>query len=528
MLRREYHVHLKSLAYHGCAFTMDYGELDAVIEIGVDTMESGLEPTALVVVEDVANEKVHIAVTRTDQMDNVDASQLLIIVICEDIAGLTGEANEVFFTDIQSIKSDYEVTAYAPLSYLSPAFPALDICEPIFDLEYCQYQNGIINITEAYDNAFGVGTCFEGNLYGSDTEAAIPMSCNADKKYFIPNTNDTLWLQIKTDAAGAGQAIEIYLEDIQGQFSEKVSTAPLDTNYQKTGIAINDLLQNTTLDSINYLYFEKTNGATDFQIYVDNIHINQFWNVWWQGDKFTYEGAILNNTEACAGAYSFHGIGSGNGYEEHSISDYNLSKNLSFYDEICFNIKADKPDKTIIFSFAGQQYPEWYKPVNLSDYAPNETLTNTYQKVCIPLDSLKADCEHIRCALGNVDELNFYSNDAEPFNFYIDDIRVIRGDIEDCTECFSTSTTNYLSDQIPLSVFPNPTSDHINIEITHHHNIQIQIIDLQGQIIHTSHIHSSDTTKNLSYSTTHLKAGMYIVHITDHNGQSSNSKFIKM
>jgi len=527
MLRREYHVHLKSLAYHGCAFTMDYGELDAVIEIGVDTTDSGLEPAALVVVEDAANEKVHIAVTRTDQMDDIDASQLLIIVICEDIAGLTGEENKVFFTDIQSIKSDYEVTAYDDVIYESPPFPAPDICEQIFDLEYCPYQNGIINSVEAYNNTSGLGTCFEGRLYGSDA-AALPLSCDDERKYFTSGTNDTLWFQIKTDAAGVGEVIEVYLEDIQGESSNKISTEILSTNYQQTGIPINDLLQNIPLDSIEKIYFSKTNGTGDFHIYVDEIYVNQLWNIWWRGDRFSYEAATPNDTETCTGTYSFQLMSSGMGFETHSVGNYDFPTNLSFYDEICFNAKADEPDKMLTFSFTPFQFPEWYKPVNINDYIPNGNLTNTYQKICIPLDSLKADCEHIRCELGYVDQLTFYTNDIEPFNFYLDDIRVIRGNAEDCTECFRTSTTSHLSDKIPLSVFPNPTSDHVNIEIFHPNNIHIQIIDLQGQIIHSTHIHSSDTTKNLSYSTTHLQTGMYIVHVTDHNGQSSNSKFIKM
>lgn len=528
MLRHEYHLYLKnSNDYHGCAFTMDYSELDAVIEIGVDTIGSDLEPTALVVIEDTANKKIHVAATRTNQMD-ASSEKLLIIVICEDIAGLTGEQKKVFFADIESIKSDYKVTKYDTVSYISPPFPPQDICEPIFDLEYCQYQNGIINTTDPRDDR---GTCFEGRLYGSDA-AGLPMSCNADKKHFTSDTNNTLWFYIKTDAVGFGQAIDIYLVDTEGNESNKVSTGMLGTNYQKIGISIDSLLQYAPLGDIEYIYFRKTNSSTlDFRIYVDYIYTDPSGVAWWSGDKYTYGKGTLNDTEVCTGSYSFQGIHSGIGYGGPILSMLPDYYNLSLYDEICFNVKADKPGKTLKFAFAEPFYL-WYKEVYIDDYIQNNSLTTEYKKVCIPLDSLKADCAEINCKLGYVNALIFYSNEIDSFNFYIDDIRVIRGDAKDCTvgECFDPVDIEPLPyKDILFTIFPNPVSDQLNIQINYNKNTKghIEIIDLQGKLIYTEPINLSQQL-DFSYQINHLKAGVYIIHITDEDGNLGNNKFIKM
>jgi len=50
---------------------------------------------------------------------------------------------------------------------------------------------------------------------------------------------------------------------------------------------------------------------------------------------------------------------------------------------------------------------------------------------------------------------------------------------------------------------------------------------LQGKLIHTEPINLSQQL-DLSYQINHLKAGVYIIHITDEDGNSGNSKFIKM
>ncbi len=530
-LRREYHVVLKNQLYHGCAFTFDYSELDAVIGVGVDTTDSQLEPSALLVVHDAANQRIDIAVTRTDLIDT-NSGQALIIVICEDIAALTGDEREVFFSNVKSVESNFTQTIHEDISYKSPPFPPTVMCKQIFDLEHCQYQNGIINIEEAYG---GGGSCFEGRMYKEDI-AGIPVSCNDEKKLTISHSEyypDTLWLRIKADSVGWSEAVEVYLSDIHDEYSYAISTGPLDTVYQNIGIATADLLQNSTLDSIEWVYFRKVNDDVDFHIYADEIYINENWNVLWRGDKYRYRNGTLNETEVCAGNYCFEARHDSGGYGLHEVRHLEEPINLSFYDEICFEAKVDQAGQTILFSFVGMyQFPEFYKAVDINDYIEGGSLEVDYQKVCIPLDALKLEnCEDIRCKLGYVDRISFSSNDPEIFNFYIDEVRVIRGDAEDCGGCDALiNNENPSIEHIQLTAFPNPASEDLNIKISHDKNIrgQLQIIDLQGKIIDDISMNLSSGLNTIPYETNHLQSGMYIVHFTTENGNSGNYKFIKM
>ena len=188
----------------------------------------------------------------------------------------------------------------------------------------------------------------------------------------------------------------------------------------------------------------------------------------------------------------------------HEVRNLENPMNLSFYDEICFSVKTDQPEQSIIFSFVDlYQLPEFYKAVVINDYVESGSLSLDYQEVCIPLDSLKReDCGNIRCKLGYVDRLSFSSNDADIFNFYVDEVRVIRGDIEDCGGCNTLiNNENLPPEAIQLTGFPNPISDQLNIEISHNKNThgRIQIIDLQGKIIDDMNVNLSAGSNTISY-----------------------------
>ena len=75
------------------------------------------------------------------------------------------------------------------------------------------------------------------------------------------------------------------------------------------------------------------------------------------------------------------------------------------------------------------------------------------------------------------------------------------------------SGINNLNAEPAITVFPNPASQQISISgLTYGHNLDVQIIDLQGRIISAQNI-LADNLISISVST--LTTGMYLVKITD-------------
>ena len=82
-----------------------------------------------------------------------------------------------------------------------------------------------------------------------------------------------------------------------------------------------------------------------------------------------------------------------------------------------------------------------------------------------------------------------------------------------------------ISKQINLSLYPNPTTNHLNIVLQSQNKTitQLQIIDLQGKLIQQKTINSAQAQLNISK----LAKGIYIIEGTTNTGERFSRKFVK-
>ena len=79
--------------------------------------------------------------------------------------------------------------------------------------------------------------------------------------------------------------------------------------------------------------------------------------------------------------------------------------------------------------------------------------------------------------------------------------------------------THEIGEESSISLFPNPASTYINVDIAYHGH-PYEIIDLQGKILDKGSLHSSQI--NVAF----LSKGMYVLKIS-HDGVQHSSTFIK-
>lgn len=123
-------------------------------------------------------------------------------------------------------------------------------------------------------------------------------------------------------------------------------------------------------------------------------------------------------------------------------------------------------------------------------------------------------------AFGEVDSLGFQLTSSDngefgmntPAYFCIDDVQ-----LEDLT-----SNTIDINDSPTLSIFPNPTTDHIQISGLFDSSNQINIFNTQGQLVR-----SSVLSNGITYDVSALETGTYLMTISD-NKQLFTGRFVKM
>ena len=123
-------------------------------------------------------------------------------------------------------------------------------------------------------------------------------------------------------------------------------------------------------------------------------------------------------------------------------------------------------------------------------------------------------------AFGEVDSLGFQLTSSDngefgmntPSYFCIDDVQ-----LEDLT-----SNTIDINDSPTLSIFPNPTTDHIQISGLFDSSNQINIFNTQGQLVR-----SSVLSNGITYDVSALETGTYLMTISD-NKQLFTGRFVKM
>jgi len=79
---------------------------------------------------------------------------------------------------------------------------------------------------------------------------------------------------------------------------------------------------------------------------------------------------------------------------------------------------------------------------------------------------------------------------------------------------------------ISLSVFPNPTADHLTLQLSNYNspNLSYQLFDMQGKLVRNEQLAAQQTTITMSY----LPSATYFVHIINQENQLVQSfKIIK-
>ncbi|MEL6988488.1 MAG: T9SS type A sorting domain-containing protein, partial [Bacteroidota bacterium] len=100
--------------------------------------------------------------------------------------------------------------------------------------------------------------------------------------------------------------------------------------------------------------------------------------------------------------------------------------------------------------------------------------------------------------------------------FYLDELKVLAVNSQ------STSNEDLLQESVDFSIYPNPVSERLSIEIHNNRPSFIKIINSLGEIIFSERVNTID--KNIN--TSHLPSGIYYVIIDQDQGMGSK-KVIK-
>ena len=90
------------------------------------------------------------------------------------------------------------------------------------------------------------------------------------------------------------------------------------------------------------------------------------------------------------------------------------------------------------------------------------------------------------------------------------------------SSCNTLSTQDYNIDY-QVAIYPNPTSDIININVTDLNNVMLEVFDVNGRLIFFQNLESKPNQLNLSK----LQRGLYIFKIKSQEGQKINRVIIE-
>jgi len=275
----QYYIDVKNYNFHGFAFTFDYsGFGNAFMEIAVDAEGAWLEPDALVTVEDAVNKQLHVAATRIDQMDaGNDGSYALIIIICEDIAGLTDQT-KVYMNDIEGIKADYTRFLIKDDSLTTPTNGPE--CRVIYDGEQpgdegC-LEEGVHNDIDAHTGDY----CFEGFNLNTWNESVLAFWCAPYSRYYNLSYYDSLAFYIKANQPDKTLMLSLFPffsdDYIPLNINNYIEGGSLTTTYQRVCIPLDDFIMDDCddftcmLGRVDKLVFHSDDEAA-FNFYVDDI-----------------------------------------------------------------------------------------------------------------------------------------------------------------------------------------------------------------------------------------------------------------
>ena len=123
-----------------------------------------------------------------------------------------------------------------------------------------------------------------------------------------------------------------------------------------------------------------------------------------------------------------------------------------------------------------------------------------------------------------------YSNANGSIDFTVGEVIINTGSngTNDLTQGFHQTNWNFLGVQdfapdFDVTIFPNPTSDVMNIKSTIYQNLSYSLYDAQGKLVLKNVL--SETVTQIQVNL--LAPGAYSLSISDKNGQLKNFKLIK-
>ena len=173
--------------------------------------------------------------------------------------------------------------------------------------------------------------------------------------------------------------------------------------------------------------------------------------------------------------------------------------------------------------------PDWFK-LSISGWFNGSSINDTINFMLADftfsdstLDYIVKDWTYVSLAtLGAVDSLKFELSSSDnsalgmntPAFFCVDDF-MMKGGI--------TTNNNHITNQ-DILIYPNPTKDIINIDLTNHYNtiLNISLIDMLGNVVYLNKPNNNLLTINLNG----LNKGLYNLIITD-KYQNHYKSFIK-
>lgn len=205
-------------------------------------------------------------------------------------------------------------------------------------------------------------------------------------------------------------------------------------------------------------------------------------------------------------------------YNKYSISAdvYLENANNSDYEMLALYNENNNYDLVggLLFYYDGEiAYEDMNSSVTLGTWTPKKwynikaEVDLKAKKVIYFLDNVKVKDTNISNLNNEITEVNF-SFDNYGSGFIVDNINII--DLE------NLRLNEYNNTEI--SIYPNPTTDYININSSEKNNT-IKITDLTGKVI----LNEVNTTK---INVRHLTKGIYIINIKTDNSESIQ-KFIK-
>ena len=164
-------------------------------------------------------------------------------------------------------------------------------------------------------------------------------------------------------------------------------------------------------------------------------------------------------------------------------------------------------------------------------YFANYNFTCTLgESFCLPVPPLDRTAQQTTVMNFVVPYLDYWLNgNAASWNFFVDSLNASSNItfINDCP--IVPEAVNEISQNIKMDVYPNPTSDNVNINISQiPEEGKLQLIDITGRILLSQDLNSLTSGNEIELNTKDLSDGIYFIKLNRKNETLKTQRFIKM